>query len=69
MSSTADTTTGRVLSYIYAKLLTGPQFKLLNVRNTEWRGKPVVEANFEDNIGVVNLLFSDPTNYLAFLGF
>ena len=69
VSSVAETTTGQVLNSIDAKLPTGPQFKLLSVRNIEWQGKPVVEAKFEQALGIVNLLYLDPTNDLAFLGF
>lgn len=68
-SSIAQTTTGRVLSLLDSKQTTGPQFKLLAVRTTEWRSRPAVEAKFEQAFGIINLLYLDPANDLAFLGF
>ncbi len=58
MSSSADTTTGTALEYANSKQPTGLQFKLLGVRTTEWRGRPAVEAKFEQSYGLINLLVS-----------
>ena len=69
LGSLADTTMGQVITYIEEGLPTGPQFKLLGVRSTDWHDKPVYEVKFASGrFGVIDLLYLDPANDLAFLG-
>lgn len=69
MDAMSNTTMGAVLAYIESGLSTGPQYKLLGVRSTEWLGKPVAEVKFEGAMGIVNRVYLDRANDLAFLGF
>jgi hypothetical protein len=69
MDSLCQTSVRRILDANVGSPPDGQYCKLVGVRSTEWRGRPAVEAKFEEMFGIVNLLYLDPANDYAFLGF
>lgn len=69
MDSLCETSLSRILDGNVGSPADGKYCKLVGTRTTEWRGRPAVEAKFEEMFGIINLLYLDPANDLAFLGF